>query len=72
MTQYHFKLADDEQSIQLDKLLKMVNLVGSGSEARAVIVDGMVALNGATEWQGRKEIKPGDTVVFNENTIQVN
>jgi ribosome-associated protein len=71
MTERHYKLGDIEKSITLDKLLKLMNLVGSGSEARAAIVDGMVSVNGTIEKQGRKDIKAGDVVVFNGNSIQV-
>lgn len=71
MTERQYKLRDEETSITLDKLLKLMNLVGSGSEARAAIVDGMVSVNGNIETRGRKAVKSGDKVVFNENTIQV-
>jgi ribosome-associated protein len=71
MTERHYKLGDEERSISLDKLLKIMNLVGSGSEARAAIVDGMVSVNGNVETQGRKEVNAGDNVIFNGNMIQV-
>lgn len=71
MVDLHYKLANKEESIQLDKLLAAMNLAGSGSEARAAIVDGMVTVNGTIENQGRRDIKSGEVVVFNGNTIQV-
>jgi len=71
MIEFKYKLKDAEKSIQLDKLLKIVNLVGSGSEARAAIEDGMVTLNGSLERQGRKDIKSSDVVEFNGNLIRV-
>ncbi len=71
MTEHHYKLEDEEQSIALDKLLKLMNLVGSGSEARAAIVDGMVSVNGSVETQGRKNLKLGDKVIFNGNSILI-
>jgi len=71
MIDRYFKLGEKEQSITLDKLLKLMNLVGSGSEARAAIVDGMVSVNGRVETQGRKDIKVGDNVIFNESSIRV-
>ncbi|MCZ4408869.1 RNA-binding S4 domain-containing protein [Cryomorphaceae bacterium 1068] len=71
MTEHHYELSEEERFITLDKLLKRMNLVGSGSEARAAIVDGMVSVNGNVESQGRKEVKAGDDVIFNGNSIQV-
>jgi len=71
MTEHEYKLREKEQSITLDKLLKLMNLVGSGSEARAAIVDGMASVNGSVETQGRKEVKSGDQVIFNGNRIEV-
>jgi ribosome-associated protein len=71
MNERHYKLGDEEQSITLDKLLKLMNLVGSGSEARAAIVDGMVSVNGSIESQGRKNVKAGDKVIFNGNSILI-
>lgn len=68
---HHYKLGSEERTITLDKLLKRMNMVGSGSEARAAIVDGMVSVNGNVETQGRKEVKSGDQVIFNGNRIEV-
>jgi len=66
-----FSLSKDNAFITLDKLLKLMRLVGSGGEAHAVIQEGMVILNGKPELQKRKKIHAGDKVEFNGETIEV-
>lgn len=50
--------------IKLDQLLKFANIVSSGGEAKLVISDGMVKLNGEVETRRGKKIYPGDEVEF--------
>jgi len=60
-----------QQPIELCKLLKVANLVSGGGEAKVVISDGYVSLNGAVEFQKRKKIYHNDVVEFNGEVIQV-
>ena len=46
-------------------------LVGSGGEAKTVIADGMVSVNGEVCTMRGKKIRPGDTVEFAGNTLVV-
>ena len=64
-----FILRDD--FIKLGQLLKAAGLVDSGVEAKAVIVDGLVKVNGTVEIQRGKKIHGGDLVEYNGNTIKV-
>lgn len=64
-----FTLRDD--FIKLGQLLKAAGLVDSGVEAKAVIVDGQVKVNGTVEIQRGKKIHGGDLVEYNGNTIKV-
>lgn len=57
--------------IKLDALLKFAVLVGSGGEAKTVIADGMVSVNGAVCTMRGKKIRPGDMVEFAGNTLVV-
>ena len=50
--------------IKLDALLKFAALVGTGGEAKTVIADGMVTVNGETCTMRGKKIRPGDRVCF--------
>ena len=43
--------------IELNKLLKILNLVGSGGEAKQFIDEGMVNVNGQVEKQRRKKLR---------------
>lgn len=61
----------DREPIDLYKLLKFENLVQSGGEAKFVISQGMVRLNGSVETQKRKKIVSGDVVEFNEDKFSV-
>lgn len=60
-----------QQPIELCKLLKVANLVGGGGEAKVVISEGYVLLNGEVEFQKRKKIYHNDVVEFNGEVIQV-
>ncbi len=76
------KLADQETSsartisvraepIELCQLLKFAGLTDSGGEAKQVISEGKVLLNGVTETQKRKKIMAGDKVTYGKETLLV-
>lgn len=48
--------------IKLDSFLKAVNAVGSGGEAKMLIADGMVVVNGSIEQRRGRKLRPGDRV----------
>ena len=50
--------------IKLDALLKFAAAVGTGGEAKQVIADGMVTVNGETCTQRGKKLRKGDRVEF--------
>ena len=57
--------------IELIKLLKLLNLVESGAEAKIVVEEGLVQFNGEIEFRKRKKLRPGDVVIFQNNTINI-
>ena len=57
--------------IKLDALLKFSALVGTGGEAKTVISEGMVKVNGEVCTQRGKKIYPGDVVSFAGNELTV-
>lgn len=63
------KLRDDY--IKLGQALKAAGLVESGVDAKFVIQDGLVKVNGAVETQRGKKLVDGDTVTYNGETIQI-
>ncbi len=63
------KLKDDY--IKLGQALKAANLVGNGAEAKLVIQDGLVKVNGKQELQRGKKLVDGDLVEFEGTTIKI-
>ncbi len=57
--------------IELNKLLKMLRLVGTGGEANVRIEQGEVQVNGQIETQKRKKLRPGDKVLFGAEEISI-
>lgn len=64
-----FQLKDE--FIKLGQVLKAAGLVGSGVDAKFVIQEGMVTVNGETETRRGKKIYPGDIVEFEGNQVKV-
>ena len=60
----------DTEYIELNKLLKMVNLAASGGEANTLITQGLVQLDGEEVTAKRKKIYPNTTVVV-ENLYSI-
>jgi len=71
MTRQTFTISDENEFITLDKLLKVMRMVGSGGEAHAAIQEGLVKVNGAVELQKRKKLRVGDTAEFNNYLIEI-
>jgi len=59
------------EPIELCQLLKFEAMVSSGGEAKQVINDGLVLVNGAVETRKRKKIVAGDIVEFADEKICV-
>lgn len=57
--------------IQLNQLLKAARLAETGGQAKMMIEDGLVKLNGLPESRIRAKIKPGDVVSAFSKTIEV-
>ena len=57
--------------IELCQLLKFENLVQSGGEAKQVIADGRVRVNGEVETRKRKKLTAGDLIEFAGEMIQI-
>jgi ribosome-associated protein len=60
-----------EEPIELYKILKLDNMVNSGGEAKYVISEGQVIVNGKVETRKRKKIFSGDVVEFGKEEIRV-
>ena len=58
------KITIETDFIKLDALLKFAAAVGTGGEAKLVIAEGMVSVNGEVCTMRGKKIHPGDRVSF--------
>ncbi|QUN04665.1 RNA-binding S4 domain-containing protein [Shewanella yunxiaonensis] len=66
-----FSLRADEEFIELFKLLKVEGLCADGAEAKHVIAEGMVTVNGEVETRKRKKLLAGDLVSYKGKQVQV-
>ena len=57
--------------IKLDSFLKAVNVVGSGGEAKIIIAEGQVRVNGETEMRRGRKLYPGDRVTLGGHEFSV-
>ena len=57
-----YEVAIRDQSIRLGQFLKLANLVETGSEAKPVIQDGQVLVNGEVETRRGRQLAAGDVV----------
>lgn len=60
-----------EDYIKLGQALKAAGLVESGVDAKFVIQDGLVKVNGQVETQRGKKLVAGDVVEFDGETITI-
>ena len=60
-----------EDFIKLGQALKAANLVESGVDAKFVIQDGLVKVNGEVCLQRGKKLVSGDIVEFDGETIKI-
>ena len=57
--------------IKLGQALKLSGMVGSGVEAKIVIQDGQVLVNGETDTRRGRKLYEGDTFSFRGQTVTV-
>jgi ribosome-associated protein len=60
-----------DEYIKLGQALKAAGLVSSGVEAKIVILDGLVDVNGEVETRRGRKLYDGDVVSFEGETIQI-
>ena len=71
MSEKVFVLRADEEYIELNQLLKLMQLVQSGGHAKLVIEDGLVIVNGEVESRKRKKMRDGDVAEMDGQKIVV-
>lgn len=61
----------NSEYIELDKLLKRENLAASGGEAKYLISQGVVKVNGEIETRKRRKLYAGDVVTYDGINVQI-
>ena len=61
----------NREPVELYKIFKFENIVSSGGEAKTVIDEGQVMVNGLVETRKRKKIISGDIIEFMGNEFKI-
>ncbi|MFB0950761.1 MAG: RNA-binding S4 domain-containing protein [Halioglobus sp.] len=61
----------NKEPVELFKILKFEGIVSSGGQAKLVISDGQVTVNGEVETRKRRKVVAGDIIVFAEEELQI-
>lgn len=64
-------IREQDEFIKLGQALKKADLVSSGVEAKIVIQDGQVTVNGETGLQRGKKLHDGDIFSYDGETVKV-
>lgn len=60
-----------DESIRLGQFLKLADLIDTGADAKAVIADGLVHVNGDVETRRGRQLRDGDEVSLSGRTARV-
>lgn len=60
-----------DEYIKLGQALKAAGLVESGAEAKEVIVEGSVRVNGETDTRRGRKLYAGDVITFNGEEVKI-
>lgn len=66
------KIRDGEEFIKLGQAMKKAGFVGSGVDAKFVIQDGLVKVNGEVDTRRGRKLYPGDSFEYNGETCIIN
>ncbi len=61
----------NKEPVELYKILKFEGLASSGAEAKQMVSNGLVSLNGIVELQKRKKIMAHDVLTINAENFQI-
>jgi len=60
-----------EEQIRLGQFLKLADLVDAGSDAKPLLAQGRVAVNGETETRRGRRLERGDVVTVGDASVRV-
>ena len=61
----------NSEPVELYKILKFEGMVGSGGQAKSVIAEGLVLVNGEVETRKRRKILNGDVIKFADDEMKM-
>ncbi len=64
-------IREEDEYIKLGQALKKAGLVGSGVDAKMVILNREVTVNGETEQRRGRKLYSGDTVSFDGEILEI-
>ena len=60
-----------DEFIKLGQAMKLAGMVGSGVDAKMVIQDGLVTVNGVVEERRGRKLYSGDIISYNGVSVQI-
>jgi ribosome-associated protein len=67
----HIDIAISTETIRLGQLLKLANLIDSGSDAKLLLAEGEVSVNGEIETRRGRQLRAGDVMELDDIVIRV-
>ncbi len=65
------EIALDRDGIRLGQFLKLAGLIDSGADAKTVLADGAVSVNGEPEARRGRQLRRGDVVQLGDQSVRV-
>ncbi len=60
-----------DESIRLGQFLKLADLIDNGAEAKPLLMQGLVSVNGEMETRRGRQLAKGDVVTLGEESVRV-
>ena len=60
-----------DDTIRLGQVLKLADLIDNGAEAKPLMIQGLVAVNGDTETRRGRQLVKGDVVTLGDASVRV-
>lgn len=60
-----------DESIRLGQFLKLADLIDNGAEAKPLLMQGLVSVNGEMETRRGRQLTKGDVVTLGEESVRV-
>jgi ribosome-associated protein len=60
-----------EESIRLGQFLKLADLIENGADAKPLMIQGLVSVNGEVETRRGRQLRKGDVVTLADQSVRV-